>query len=150
MKPKKGIPSNESAQHLQADLLGPTDPGLYAVSSLRYATSCEQVKLSEHPHRNHWFVPYACVTARGKNRSLLVEMVKLYCLILEVNYHFTVNVHLEDTVYDLKRAIKQETHPILESVAVNDLILWKVSCPEHHNLPLLCSEPVAVLEFYFK
>ena len=64
--------------------------------------------------------------------------LKLFCLIYPNPNHtrqpFPVTINTDETVDDLKKAIKLENAPRLDDIAAHELTLYKVSIPDDDNL----------------
>ncbi|KAF9412186.1 hypothetical protein BGZ76_005215 [Entomortierella beljakovae] len=61
---------------------------------------------------------------------MTTKKIKLFCILDGDSSSFSVKVDVEDTVDDLKKAIKEENLPELEGVHSSKLLLHQVAVPE--------------------
>jgi hypothetical protein len=60
--------------------------------------------------------------------------IKLFCLVQKETTPFPVVINRDETVGDLKDAIKAKKAPELDSWAADKLRLWKVEIPDDRRL----------------
>ena len=63
-------------------------------------------------------------------------MLKLFCYVLGegCNNTFAVNIKEDETIGDLREAIKEEKRPKFDDILADSLTLWKASVPYSLNL----------------
>ncbi|KAF9408640.1 hypothetical protein BGZ76_005819, partial [Entomortierella beljakovae] len=57
------------------------------------------------------------------------EKIKLFCILDGDSSAFPVKLAIDDTIGELKKAIKEEKKPRLDDIASDELVLFQVSIP---------------------
>jgi Crinkler effector protein N-terminal domain len=66
----------------------------------------------------------------------MTDVLELNCLVLgqDSSHIFLIRIPANQTVYDVKKAIREEKKPTFREVNADDLQLFKVSIPVDHEL----------------
>ncbi|KAF9151304.1 hypothetical protein BGX21_005671 [Mortierella sp. AD011] len=77
---------------------------------------------------------------------MAIQKIKLFCILDGEAAAFPVKLDADDTVGDLKNAIKEEQSPLLDDIRTSELVLFHVSIPigiedeDEDDKPILLDE----------